>query len=131
MTRRPCLGDELDEDQGIAHHDAGQGNHADHRRRREQHRIRRAGDHPLPEMIHGPEAGHDADDRQRDRQHDDQRQGHGAGLHAQHHEDRQQREQVAEAHIPEHVEGDLQLALPGPDHLRARRKTPSRHRRRC
>jgi hypothetical protein len=111
MTR---LRDELDQDQRIAHHDAGQRDHADHRGGGEHHRVGRPGHDALAELIHQPEAGHDADDRQRNGRHDDQGQGRRSRLQAQHEENGHQREGEREAHVAEHPHGDAPFAFAGP-----------------
>jgi len=65
--------DEVDENDGIAHHDTGQGNHADHGGGGEQNRIVKTRYGLGEQQIEQREAGHDADHGQRNGHHDDER----------------------------------------------------------
>ena len=67
------VADEVDQDDRIAHDDAGERDHADHRRRREPHRVGEAADGVAGDQVEQPETGCDADRAERDRQHDDER----------------------------------------------------------
>ena len=106
--------DEVDQHDRVADDDPGQGDHADHGRGREEDGIVVAADLLVRRGIQQPEAGHDADQRQRNRQHDEQRQHAGLRLKHEDHEDPQQGGGEGQSQVAKHVQRDLPFALAGP-----------------
>ena len=91
--------DEVHQQNGVAHDDAGQRNHANHAGRgvlRTQQRVAR----------------HNADDGQRNRRHDDQRYQIGAKLRYHQQVDQDQADRVGRAHVAEGLVSDLPFAVP-------------------
>ena len=91
--------DEVDQQDGVAHDDAGQRDHADH-----------AGGRVL--RAQQGVAWHHANDGQRDRRHDDQRREVAAELRHHQQVDEDQAHGVGGAHVAEGLKGDLPFAIP-------------------
>ena len=91
--------DEIHQQDGIAHDDAGQGNHADH-----------AGCGVL--RLQQGVARHDTNDGQRNRRHDDQRRQIRAKLGHHQQVNQHQPHRIGSPHIAECLVGDLPLTIP-------------------
>ena len=78
-----------------------------------------------------PEAGHDADHRQRNRQHDQHRQHPRTGLKHQDDEDAQQGCAEGQPEVAKHVQRDLPFAFAGPLDASSRLERTRRRRRRA
>ena len=116
--------DEVHQNDRVASDDARQGDHADHARGREVDRIEESAHRLGAERVEQPEAGHDAQDRQRDRQHDDHRDGKRPRLSHQQHVNGNHRRAEGQPEVAEHVQRDFPLALAGKIHGEARRHAP-------
>ena len=91
--------DEINENDGISHHDPRSGHKTDHRGRREKSAQR-------------PMRGQNADQRKRDRRHHHERGD--VTLEPTHHEHRDQHQHGSkrEAEVPKYLQGNMPLAVP-------------------
>ena len=96
---RHLQADEVHQQDGVAHDDAGQRNHADH-----------AGGGVL--RAEQRMAGHHANDGQRNRRHDDQRRQVAAELRHHQQVDQDQAHAIGRAHVAKGFKGDLPFAVP-------------------
>ena len=102
------MADEVDEQDRVAHDDAGERDEADHRRRGEG-------------GAQQPVAEHDADQRQRHRDQDHERQQERAELGDDEQIDAEDRHHEGRAHVAEGDVGDLPFAVPQQRRLQRRR----------
>ena len=116
--------DELDQQNRVPNGDAGECDHADHRRRREEDRIGIAPHRPARERIQQPESRHDSDQCQRDGDHQDQRHGVAPRLVDEEQVDSEHGRPEGDAEVAEDVQRDLPLALSRPDRAGSGRQPP-------